>query len=181
MLKLELEAQEFYDEAADRFYEYEPVSLELEHSLVSLSKWEQKYEKPFLGPETKTIEETIDYVRFMCLDEDIADETFLRLTKENNLAISDYVAAKKTATTFNDRNTRPNREIITSEIIYYWMVSLQIPFQPCETWHLNTLLALIKTVSLKSAPPKKMGKNDAAAYQRSLNAQRKAAAAKSQG
>lgn len=181
MLTITIPESELFNQVNGMFITLPQTVLHLEHSLVSLSKWEQKYEKPFLGPETKTIEETIDYVRFMCLDEDIVDETFLRLTKDNNLAISDYVAAKKTATTFNDRNTRPNREIITSEIIYYWMVSLQIPFQPCETWHLNTLLALIKTVSLKSTPPKKMGKNDAAAYQRSLNAQRKAATGKPQG
>lgn len=175
MLTLTIPESEMYNQANGKFITLPKVVLHLEHSLVSLSKWEQKYEKPFLGSEMKTTEETIDYVRFMCSDEEVPDEVLHRLTKENNQEISNYVAAKKTATTFNERNSRPNREIITSEIIYYWLVSLQIPFQPCESWHLNTLLALIKTVSLKSAPPKKMGKNDAAAYQRSLNAQRKAA------
>lgn len=176
MLTITIPESEVYNQVNGTFITLPKTVLHLEHSLVSLSKWEQKYEKPFLGSETKTIEETIDYVRFMCLDENVPDEAFLRLTKENNIEISDYVTAKKTATTFNDRNARPNREIITAEIIYYWMVQLQIPFQPCESWHLNTLLALIKTVNLKSAPPKKMGKSEAAAYQRSLNAQRKAAA-----
>jgi len=176
MLTLTIPESELFNQSNGKFITLPKTVLHLEHSLVSLSKWEQKYEKPFLGSDAKTMEETIDYVKCMCLEGDVSDEVLHRLTKENNQDISNYVTAKMTATTFNERNARPNREIITAEIIYYWMVQLQIPFQPCENWHLNKLLALVKTVNLKSAPPKKMGKNDAAAYQRSLNAQRKAAA-----
>lgn len=175
MLKLTIPEQEMYNEANGKFITLPAVELELEHSLVSLSKWEQKYERPFLGNDQKTPLETLDYVRFMCLTSEVPNDVFDRLTSENNDDISEYVLAKMTATTFNERRGRPNREVITAEIIYYWMVSLQIPFE-CQYWHLNTLLALIKTVSLKNAPQKKMGKNDAAAYQRSLNAQRRAAA-----
>ena len=175
MLKLELEAQEFYDEAANRFYEYDPVTLELEHSLVSLSKWESFYEKPFLSEEPKTREETRYYIGCMCLDEVPSDLTLSRITDTQIQEVDDYISKRHTATWFNEPKTsyrQTNKTVVTAEIIYYWMVSLQIPFE-CEHWNLNRLITLIRVINNKNQPQKKMSRNEAMAQARRLNEERK--------
>jgi hypothetical protein len=173
MLKLVVPMTEGYDEKTQKFFVAESVTLELEHSLFSLSKWESKYEKPFIGPGDKEGIELLDYVRMMTLTPDVADDIFFRLTSENIKAVNDYINAKMTATTFRDLPERANREVITAEIIYHWMVALQIPFE-CQYWHLNRLITLVRVCNEKNKPQKKMGRADAARRQRELNAQRRA-------
>lgn len=173
MLKLELEAQEFYDEAADRFYEYEPVLLELEHSLVSLSKWESFYEKPFLNNLEMTDKETRFYIECMCLTPDVDTDTFRYLSSDNLNAVNQYIKKKHTATWFSDSATETkntsNKSAITSEIIYYWMTTLNIPFET-QYWNLNRLLTLIKVINLKNQPAEKLSKEEAAARAKEINA-----------
>ena len=174
MLTLFVKSSEFYDEAKKQFITLPETTLELEHSLASLSKWEQIWEKPFLGKGDKTIEETISYIKCMSLTSNVPDLVFRHLGAENNTKVSEYIEAKMTATTFSNLlNGPPNREIITAEIIYYWMFSLAVPLE-YENWHLNKLLTLIKVINLKNAPKKKMPRNSAMARQRSLNHQRRA-------
>ena len=174
MLTITVKGQESFNSRTQEFVYGEDVVLDLEHSLVSLSKWESKYEKSFLSSDDKTPEETLDYVRIMCLTPDVPPQVFMLLSEENITEINDYIAAKMTATTFSNMNARRSHEIITAEIIYYWMISHSIPFE-CKTWHLNRLLTLIRVCNEKNAPKKKMSRAEQLQHQRNLNAQRRQA------
>lgn len=173
MLKITIPKSEQFDERTSEFVVHSEVTVELEHSLVSLSKWESKWEKPFLGEEAKTDEQTIDYVKFMCLDPDVPEEVFSRFTTEMFQQVSDYIQASMTATWFKEDKGKPSREVITSEIIYYWMIQSNVPVE-FQYWHLNRLITLLKVCSHKNKPPEKMNARDAAAKQRALNEARKA-------
>ena len=174
MLTITVPGVESYDEKLGKFVTIGDITLELEHSLVSLSKWESEFEKPFLGKSEKTSEETLAYVRYMSLDPNPPGDFLQRLSKENLEAIHAYIDRKMTATWFSDQPGAPrSREIITSELVYYWMTVFNIPFE-CENWHLNRLFTLIRICNIKQAKPKKMSRGEIAARNRELNAQRKA-------
>ena len=164
---------EGWDEEKNEFVEPKVQVLNLEHSLVSLSKWESKWCKPFLSKTPKTSEETMDYIKFMTITQNVKPEVYEHLTQSNIEEINSYIESPMTATTFTeDKNGKTNREIITSELIYYWMVALQIPFE-CQKWHLNRLITLIRVCNVKNAPPKKMSKRDIMSRNAALNAARR--------
>jgi hypothetical protein len=174
MLTIYVGGTEAYDESTAEFVFRGGRRLDLEHSLVSLSKWESKHEKPFLGKDQKSTEEVLDYVRCMILDEDFPPGHLKKLSKENFEAINDYIEAKMTATWFAEPPGAPRTsEVVTSELVYYWMTVFQIPFE-CENWHLNRLFTLIRVCNIKQAKPKKMSRTEMAQRQRELNAQRRA-------
>lgn len=174
MLTIILPKGESYNESTNEFEYYDEVVLNLEHSLLSLSKWESKHQKPFLNQEQKSSQEIMDYVEAMILNDHPAD-VISRLTGENIKSINVYIESKESATFFNEtRQPRGRSEVITSELIYYWMVAFQIPFE-CQTWHLNRLFALIRICGIKNSKPEKMSKSEMAARNRELNAQRRAA------
>ena len=165
---------EGWDEKNGQFVEPKVQVLRLEHSLVSLSKWESKWCKPFFSKEEKTYEETVDYIKFMTLTQNVNPEVYEHLTVDNFNKINKYIEAPMTATTFStDRAERVSREIITSELIYYWMIALNIPFE-CQKWHINRLLTLIRVCNIKNTPPKKRSKKDIMRRNAALNAQRRA-------
>ena len=174
MLKVTIPASEDYDPVRNLFINHEERILTLEHSLVSLSKWEQKFKKPFLSAEHKTTEETLAYIKFMTITSNVPDELYYRLPSSVLSEINDYIADPATATTFSDKKGKPTKEIITSELIYYWMIALGIPFE-CQKWHLNRLLTLIRVCGIKNTPDKKMGKGELLAQNRALNAARRKA------
>lgn len=180
MLSITIPGVEVFDDATQRFMQTETVTLELEHSLVSLSKWEQRFNKAFLGDTQKTTEETYGYIEAMCLTEPTPEQRHAirtRLTNELVKEINDYIESKQTATTIREMPGAPrNKEIVTNEIIYFWMSSLQID-KECENWHLNRLIMLIRVINEKNKKPKKMSKAEVAAQHRNLNAERRAAAA----
>ena len=173
MLQIVVPAGEVFDEATNTFYSTNECVLELEHSLVSLSKWESKWCKPFLDKKEKTQEETIDYVRQMTLNDNVPSSVYLCLTNENLNDILNYINAPMTATWFSeDECKKPNSETVTAELIYYWMIALNIPFE-CQKWHLNRLLTLIRVCNIKNAPPKKMGRRATMSRNSALNAARR--------
>ena len=173
MLRIVIPESELFNEQTGEFISVKKQTLQLEHSLVSLSKWESKWHKPFLGKEDKTFDETIDYIRCMTLSQNIDPNIYTFLTQENIKEINDYIGDPMTATTFSDDgNGRNNREIITSELIYYWMVALNIPFE-CQKWHLNRLLTLIRVCNIKNQPPKKRSQGQIMSRNAALNAARR--------
>lgn len=172
MLEITIPGREFYDEQVEEFKFTDDTSLRLEHSLLSISKWESKWHKPFLSMEQKTNSEMIDYVRCMTINKGVDQMVYSGLTAKAIDDINDYIADPMTATWFSNHDGRPSREIITSEVIYYWMIALGIPFE-CQKWHLNRLLTLIRVCNLKNSPPKKMGRNEIYNQNRSLNAMRR--------
>jgi hypothetical protein len=164
---------EDYNEATGEFVPSQFFTLELEHSLASLSKWESEYEKPFLGEQDKSTEEILGYIVSMTVTKDVPAEVYVKLSDDNIAAVNKYINAKMTATTIHEvAQQRRNREIITAEIVYHWMVALQIPFE-CQHWHLNRLITLVRVINLKNAPAKKVGRKTAAQQQRDLNAARR--------
>jgi len=174
MLTIIIPSIELYDEGKEEFIQTKPQELRLEHSLVSVSKWESRWHKPFLSKDDKTVEETIDYIRCMTLTQNVPPITYTGITNGNLEEISKYIGSPMTATTFHDKSKTINKEIITSEIIYYWMIALSIPFE-CQKWHLNRLLTLINVCNIKNQPTKKMNKKEIVDRNRSLNAARKQA------
>lgn len=176
MLTITIPASESFDEVKNEFVTFEEVVLELEHSLVSLSKWESIHEKPFLSNDEKTSEETLDYIKAMTKTPNIPSDVFSRLSSEHVEVINKYIHAKMSATWFSERkgsNAPPSRKVITSELIYYWMIALNIPLT-CEDWHLSRLFTLIKVCNEQNAPAKKTPRGELAAQRRNLNAERKA-------
>lgn len=165
---------ELWDEKNQEFLPpTKPTTLQLEHSLVSVSRWESKWHFAFLSKREKTREQTIDYIRCMTLHRDVDPDVYYRLTSENIDAINEYIENPMTATHFADDKVRGRSlDTVTSELIYYWMISLGIPFE-CQKWHLNRLIALIKVCSKKNAPAKKVNKADIARRYAELNAARR--------
>ena len=175
MLSITVPAAEFFDDEAQEFITFDEVTLNLEHSLVSLSRWESKWEKPFLGPTEKTTPETFGYIESMNLEGEIPPEVFLRISNEILEKINEYITSKMSATWFTELPKKGGPiEIITSELIYYWMFTLNVPLE-CEHWHLNRLFTLIKVFNEKNQPEKKkMSAAELAARNRELNAKRRA-------
>lgn len=173
MLEIIVPAAEFWDEVKEEFVYKKEKALQLEHSLVSLSKWESKWHKAFLGKQDKSDEEILDYIRCMTLTQNVDPEVYSRLSDKNYADINAYINAPMTATRFyEEQKTRGSRETVTSELIYYWMISYRIPVD-FQKWHLNRLLTLIRVFNLKNSPPKKMSSSEILKRNASLNKARR--------
>jgi hypothetical protein len=174
MLKVTIPGLESFNNKTNTFVYGPEQVLQLEHSLVSLSKWESKWHKPFLSKELKTVDETIYYIKCMTITQNVDFKTYNAIPKKIIDEISLYIEDPMTATTFSDleKGRAVNRDIITSEIIYYWMVALNIPFE-CEKWHLNRLLTLINVCNIKNQPTKKMSATEILARNARINAARR--------
>ena len=173
MLQITVPALEYWDSVKQQFVYTKEQTLQLEHSLVSLSKWESQWGKPFLHSQDKTDEETLDYIRCMTITQNVKPEVYSRLSADNVRAIHDYINAPMTATTFSkDSGGKRNHKIITAELMYHWMIELGIPPQ-YEKWHLNRLITLIR-VRQEENNPKKMSKKDIYSRNAQINARNRA-------
>lgn len=177
MLQITIPEREYFDDEKQEFTTIKEQTLTLEHSLISISKWESKWKKPFLIRANRTYAESIDYIRCMTLNSNVGDDVYRNISQAEFDKITEYIDDKMSATWFNDNgniNKRPGAkgQAVTSELIYYWMIAFNIPFE-CQKWHLNRLLTLIKICEIKNTPPKKMKKKDIYARNKSLNEARK--------
>lgn len=173
MLHITIPASEQWDEINEQFIRSKEQSLVLEHSLVSVSKWESKWCKPYFSKQEKTYEEIIDYVRCMTITQNVDYEVYKFLTLDNLQQINKYIDAPMTATWFSENENKIGKnKTITNEIIYYWMVALNIPFE-CQKWHLNRLITLIRVCDIKNKPPKKRSRREILSQNAALNASRR--------
>lgn len=175
MLEIKIKKGELFDEIRKIFIYTEDVTIHLEHSLVSLSKWEQKWHKPFMSKtEEKTTEEMLDYIRCMTLDKNVNPDSYYFLTSKDFMRIKEYIEDPMTATTIReDPNSPKNNRPITNELIYYWMISYNIPVE-FQKWHINRLMTLIRVCNAETEPRKKMSTTELMARNTKLNAERKA-------
>lgn len=173
MLQITIPSIELYDDINNEFMSSKEQTLQLEHSLVSLSKWESKFNKPFLTNEDKSYYETIEYIKCMTLKPVSDDRCYNYITPDNLAKINKYIEQPMTATTFPFKEQKKtNREIITAELIYYWMIAMSIPFE-CQKWHLNRLLTLINVCNIKNQPTTKMSKKEIMERNRAMNEARR--------
>lgn len=169
MLKITIPATELFD-GVDGFIQTKEQTLQLEHSLVSLSKWESKWHKPYLSKKKKTLAQSQDYVRCMTLTQNVDPNVYLAITPAILRQVDAYINDSMTATTFhNMKKLSGHQETITAEIIYYWMTCHNIPFE-CQKWHLNRLLTLINVCNVKSQKPEKLSASELRAQHRAINA-----------
>lgn len=178
MLRIEVPiSPEGWDDEKQEFVEPTVQVLQLEHSLVSLSKWEMKWRKPFLSDTEKTYEETVDYIKCMTLSPDVDQSIYDYLTKSNIDEVNEYMGAPMTATWFSDDKKKSGKNkgrLVTNELIYYWMSSLNIPMA-CENWHLSRLFTLIQVHDAENnSSNNKMSKKEVMNRNRALNEARKA-------
>lgn len=172
MLEITVPDVELWDESKQEFLQLKGQSIRLEHSLVSLSKWESKWQKPFLTKQEKTKEELIDYIRCMTLTQNVDPNLYNYLPNKNVDEIIAYMKSSQTATMIREEKNSPSREQITSELIYYWMVAFNIPIE-CQKWYLNRLFTLIRICDIKNRPPKKYSKHELMSRNAALNAARR--------
>lgn len=188
MLKIVIPEDTFFNENTNEFIEVKRTELQLEHSLISLKKWESRWHKPFLGKrgvikEELTNEEILDYIRCMTITQNVDPFLYNFIPDTEFERVFSYINDSMTATWFSeDSNGQAsfNRKSITAEVIYYWMIKLNIPVE-FQKWHLNQLITLIRVINAEEAPQKKMSKEEILARNRSLNAQRRAKAKRPKG
>lgn len=175
MLTIYIPETEFYDYIKEEFYYIRPQTLKLEHSLVSMSKWEAEHEKPFLAHNEMSASDMVDYIRCMTITQNVDSLIYAGLNDEIINLVAEYINKSMTATWFGSDGQKPpskNSEIVTSEVIYYWMTIFNIPME-CQKWHLNRLLTLIKVCDEKSKPVKKMSRKEQRERYRAINEARK--------
>lgn len=171
---------DIWDEANEMFISRKGAKIKLEHSLVSLAKWERHYHQPFMSHAEFSAEEELYYIKCMTLTQNVPDEAYMNITNQQLNDIRSYINDPMTATTFSDNRKEgesPGKEIITNELIYYYMIALNIPFE-CQKWHLNSLLTLIEVAKRKNTPDKKMNRNELMSHHRAVNARYRAERAK---
>lgn len=172
MLQITIPDREYYNEISNEFIFVNGKTITLEHSLLSISKWESKWKKPFCGTEEKTYEETIDYIRCMTITNNVDPRLYNNITFDNLKQVKEYIEDSMTATVISDGPKKKSSSYVTSELVYFWMASFRIPFT-CEKWNFNRLLTLIRICEIKNSPKKKMSKRERLSKNKALNEARR--------
>lgn len=172
MLKITIPASEQYDPVANEFIYTKEQTIAMEHSLLSVAKWEAKWKKPFLSKDQKTQEESIDYFKCMTITQNVDPMVYNAIDENLTKQITDYIDDTHTATWFSEENGSRSRDVITAEVIYYSMFANGID-KECEKWHLNRLLTLIRVFSEKNKPEKKIPRNKLYSRNTALNKARR--------
>jgi len=172
MKQIFIKEKELWDEKNRMFINVKPQTITLEHSLVSISKWESKWHVPFFSQNEKTAEMTLDYIRAMTITQNVNPNVYECLTAEDFREIEQYIEDPQTATTINEKASKPNREVITSELIYFWMIQFNIPVE-FQKWPFNRLLTLIRICQIKNQPEKKMSRSEILRQNAAINAARR--------
>lgn len=173
MLEISVPAKEFYDETNQVFVYTRPTVLQLEHSLISVSRWESKWKKPFLSDKDKTVAETLDYIRCMTINGHVDPNVYMALSAEDQKKISEYISDEQTATKIYRMKEAPApKRTITSELVYSWMVMYNIPFE-CQKWHFSRLLKLIEVLEVNTSN-QKMSRGETMRSNAALNRARRA-------
>lgn len=173
MIQVTIPGGELFDSKTNEFVNFKTTTVSLEHSLISISKWEAKWKKPFFKNEERSLDEIVDYIACMSLNPNIDHRIFHKISSAEVRRVSDYISDPMTATTFNElEDFKNNKQIVTSELIYYWMIAYNIPFE-CQKWHINRLLTLIRICGIKNAPPKKTSKAEMMRKRAQINAERR--------
>lgn len=161
MIEIVVPATTLFDERTNQFHKTKETTLQLEHSLLSLSKWEAKWQTPFLTDEPHSEEKSLDYFRCMTINRGVDPLVYRAIKPAQFAAIKAYISSPQTATTVNkiEQPSNGHKQVLTSELIYYYMIAYNIPFE-CEKWHLNRLIMLIRICDVKNQPQKKMSNAD---------------------
>lgn len=175
MLKIRVPGGAFYDEVNNKFIDIPPTVLQLENSLLSIRRWESKWNRSWFDDGPKNDKERMDYIRCMVVTPNVNPYVFEIMPDDVKRQIEAYKVSPMTATTFGKDNNlkKPKQKFLTAEIVYWWMTEYNIPFE-CEKWHINQLLTLIRVCSEKKNPPKKMTPKEAREHHRAVNAKRRA-------
>lgn len=173
MLEVMIKGKEMWDENSEEFVNVKPTTLRLEHSLVSISKWESKWKIPFLDDKPKTAEQSIDYIKCMTLNQNVDDSVYYAIDSETMQKIDEYIGSDRTATWFNEPPSRGGKRVVTSELVYYFMIAYNIPFE-CQKWHFSRLMTLIKVCKIETSDSK-MSRSEVLRQNRAMNAARRKA------
>ena len=173
MIQVTIPGGELFDPKTNEFINFKTTTVSLEHSLISISKWEAKWKKSFFKNEERSLDEIIDYIACMCVTPNVDPRIFHKISSKEVKKVSDYISDPMTATTFHDlEDHKANKQTVTSELVYYWMIAYNIPFE-CQKWHINRLLTLIRICGIKNAPPKKISKAEMMRKRAQVNAERR--------
>ena len=174
MLEIITKEDEFYQPNINKFIQIPSCTLTLEHSLISLAKWESRWQIPYFDNNKKTTAQDLDYIRCMVIGNVKNEHVFETLSVEDIIRIKEYIASPMTATTFQKKSRGNSRkEIMTAEVIYAHMFAHNIPIE-CQKWHLNRLLTLLRVCDLQNAPKEKMSKKQTALWNAQQNEARRA-------
>lgn len=177
MLDIIISDSEIFDDDKEEFVVVKGGNFTIEHSLLSISKWEAKWKIPFFKDGERTLEQTLDYIKCMTITPKVDESLYYKLTNDDFAKIDEYIHDPMTATTFNEIEENNGSigkrgRVITSELIYYYMIAYQIP-QEYQKWHINRLMTLIKICNIENQPPKKMSRSELNKRNRALNAARR--------